>query len=89
MLDAKLSAKPIERDGRPGYRLPGELCIGRLLPTDTLRAVDSTITSAAYHASGGYFTTEAAGVTPSTDRFNRTGNGGALRAESIDGKRSS
>ena len=38
-------AGAIERDGRPGYRLSGELCIGRLLPTDVLRAVESAITS--------------------------------------------
>jgi site-specific DNA recombinase len=46
ILDGKkFSAEPIERDGRPGYRLSGELCIGRLLPTDVLRAVESAITS--------------------------------------------
>jgi len=42
ILDGKkLEAEPIERDGRRGYRLSGELCIGRLLPTDVLRAVES------------------------------------------------
>ena len=38
MLDGKkLEAEPIERDGCPGYRLSGQLCVGRLLPTDVLR----------------------------------------------------
>ncbi len=46
ILDGKkFSAEPIERDGRPGYRLSGELCVGRLLPPDVLRAVETAITS--------------------------------------------
>ncbi len=46
ILDGKkLQAEPIERDGRPGYRLSGELCVGHLLPTDVLRAVEGEKTS--------------------------------------------
>jgi hypothetical protein len=32
-------------------------------------------------SSGGYFATEAAAVTPSPDRFNRTGNGSSQRTD--------
>ena len=46
ILDGKkLDAEPVEHDGRRGYRLSGELCVGRLLPTDVFRAVESSITS--------------------------------------------
>jgi len=37
--------EPIGRDGRRGYRLSGELCVGRLLPADLFRAIENTGTS--------------------------------------------
>jgi hypothetical protein len=46
ILDGKrLDAEPIDRDGRLGYRLSGELCFGRLLPTDVFRAAETAMTS--------------------------------------------
>ncbi len=50
----KLDAEPIERNGRLGYRLSGELCVGRLLPTDVFRAVEPSVTSKTVVAPTGF-----------------------------------
>jgi ABC-type Na+ efflux pump permease subunit len=41
ILAAKINAEPSEQDGRRGFRLSGELVIGRLLPTDVFGAVEA------------------------------------------------
>ena len=55
ILDGKeLRAEPIECDGRRGYGLSGQLCVGRLLPTEILRETEDEKTSKTVVAPTGF-----------------------------------
>src|SRR5262249_37432090 len=41
ILAGKITAEPIEQDGQRGFRLTGELVIGRLLPTHVFHAIET------------------------------------------------
>ena len=41
ILAGKITAEPIEQDEHRGFRLTGELAIGRLLPTDVFHAIET------------------------------------------------